>query len=395
MEKTIQQADSKTFCNFGEKLPPVVQDERGVWHVRGYVEARTILLGATEQAGFSSELVRQMPVRITEPVLFQGGAEHREQRTQIARFFTPMFTQQHHMPLMEKYADQLVKEFVQTRGGDLNKVTAQMAIAVAADVVGLTNSDRLKMAKRLDAILHADMNFGMKTPGQVWSYLKVQWNMLWFYLMDVRPAIQARKRAPQQDVISHLIAKKRSGTEILIECITYGAAGMVTTQEFICLAAWQLLENDELKAEYLEGDQETRYHILHELLRLDPVVAHLLRRSTAELSVGENENQVTIPAGALIDLHLNEINTDARSAGAEPLVINPHRTLEKGIPRSLMGFGAGPHRCVGEFVALAESDVFLQRLLRIKGLKIEQEPVVQHNENIKGFELRNFMLTID
>lgn len=395
MEKTIQQTDSRTWHNFNGNVPPVAQDERGVWHVRGYAEARAILLGETRQAGFSSELVRQMPVRITAPVLFEDGAEHREQRSQIARFFTPMFTQQHHMPLMEKYADQLVKEFIQTRGGDLNKVTAQMAIAVAADVVGLTNSDRLKMAKRLDAILHADMNFGMRTPGQVWSYLNVQWNMLWFYLMDVRPAIQARKRAPQQDVISHLIAKKRSGTEILIECITYGAAGMVTTQEFICLAVWQMLEHDELRTEYLEGDQETRYHILHELLRLDPVVAHLLRRSTAELVVGTNENQVTIPAGALIDLHLNEINTDARSAGAEPYEINPHRILEKGIPRALMGFGAGPHRCVGEFVALAESDVFLQRLLRIKGLKIEQAPDVQHNENIKGFELRNFMLTID
>lgn len=395
MEKTIQHTDSRTFHNFNEKVPPVAPDDKSVWHVRGYAEAKVILLGDSTQAGFSSELVRQMPIRITEPVLFQDGAEHREQRSQIAKFFTPMFTQQQHMALMEKYADELVAEFIRTRGGDLNKVTARMAMAVAADVVGLTNSDRLKMAKRLDSILHADMNFGMTSPVQLWSYIKVQWNMLWFYLMDVRPAIQARKRAPQMDVISHLIAKKRSGTEILIECITYGAAGMVTTQEFICLATWQMLERPALREEYLQGDQEERYHILHELLRLDPVVAHLLRRATSDLVVGTGGNQVTIPAGALIDLHLNEINADARSAGPDPLELNPHRPLEKGVPRSLMGFGSGPHRCVGEFIALAESDVFLQRLLRIQGLKIEQEPDVQHNENIKGFELRNFMLAMD
>jgi len=96
----------------------------------------------------------------------------------------------------------------------------------------------------------------------------------------------------------------------------------------------------------------------------------------------------------LIDLHLNEINADARAAGQEPLSLNPHRVLDKGASRSLMGFGSGPHRCVGEFVALAESDVFLRCLMRIEGLEIEQEPSVRRNENIKGYELREFILKI-
>lgn len=32
--------------------------------------------------------------------------------------------------------------------------------------------------------------------------------------------------------------KGRGGPEILAECITYGAAGMVTTREFIAVVAW-------------------------------------------------------------------------------------------------------------------------------------------------------------
>lgn len=273
-------------------------------------------------------------------------------------------------------------------------MTAKMAMAVAADVVGLTNSDRNRMAGRLDKILHANMNFGIKSPQQVFSYLGVQWSMLLFYLNDVRPAIQARQKNPTSDVISHLISKGRSGTEILIECITYGAAGMVTTQEFICLATWQMLQHPDLRAEYLQGNQEARYHILHELLRLDPVVAHLLRRATGEFSFGSNGTGVTIPAGALIDLHLNEINADARAAGEEPLAIDPHRFMEKNVSRSVMGFGSGPHKCVGEFIALAQSDVFLMRLLQLDGLRIVREPQVLHNENIKGYELREFMLAV-
>jgi cytochrome P450 len=290
---------------------------------------------------------------------------------------------------MERYADEIVGELVRAGGGDLNKMTARMAMAVAADVVGLTNSDRGKMAERLDKILHADMNFGVKTPKQWWRYLRVQWNMLQFYRHDVRPAIQQRKRTPTSDVISHLVSKNRSGTEILIECITYGAAGMVTTQEFICLAAWQMLQNQSLRQEDLNGGQEERYFILHELLRLDPVVEHLLRRASNDLTVGANGSAVTIPKDALIDLHLNEINADARTAGAEPLVINPHRALEKNVSRSLMGFGSGPHRCVGEFVALAESDVFLCRLLAIQGLDIVKEPTVTRNDNIKAMNCAN------
>jgi cytochrome P450 len=395
IEIETRKTHSRTGTDFASDAPAVMRDENGVWHVRGYAEARAILLGDAVQAGFNAELVKQMPVKIEDPVLFQDGAGHREQRAQIAKFFTPTFTQQHHTALMEKYADEIVGDFVRAGGGDLNKMTARMAMAVAADLVGLTNSNRARMAERLDTILHADMNFGMQNPRRIYSYLHVQWNMVKFYLADVRPAIQARKHAPQSDVISHLVSKKRSGTEILIECITYGAAGMVTTQEFICLATWQMLRHPELRTEFSQGDQETRYRVLHELLRLDPVVAHLLRRAASDISLGSNGTGRTIPRGALIDLHLNEINADARAAGAEPLFINPHRTLEKNIPRSLMGFGSGPHRCVGEFIALAESDVFLLKLMQVQGLRIVREPTILRNETIKGYELRNFILTID
>lgn len=394
-ENTVT-SDSRTFNGFQTNAPVVNRDDQGVWHVRGYAEAKTILLGETRQAGFAAELVKQLPVKIKDPVIYQDGAEHREQRAQIAKFFTPTITQTRHLALMEKYADELLDEFTRARGGDLNKLTARMAMAVAGDVVGLTNSDRSGMARRLEGLLHSDIDFG-SSPGQFLNYLRVQWHMLEFYLRDVRPAIQARKRAPQSDVISHLLSKGRGGTEILIECITYGAAGMVTTQEFICLSTWQLLRSPELRHDYLQRDQETRYRIMHELLRLDPVVAHLLRRAEANIDLCRNGNGsgTTIPKGELIDLHLNEINADARAAGEEPLSLNPHRSIDKGISRSLMGFGAGPHRCVGEFIALAESDVFLQRLLKIDGLKIVKEPTIRRNETIKGYELREFILSIE
>jgi cytochrome P450 len=57
-----------------------------------------------------------------------------------------------------------------------------------------------------------------------------------------------------------------SNLQIFIECQTYASAGMMTTREFIVVATWQLLENPELKAKYLEGDEQVQFAILDEIL---------------------------------------------------------------------------------------------------------------------------------
>ena len=102
---------------------------------------------------------------------------------------------------------------------------------------------------------------------------------LWrFFYRDVKPAIRARRKVPQNgprgDVIGHLIDKGYKDFEILTECVTYAAAGMVTTREFIVMAAWHLLEDDTLKTHYLEADKAGRQRVLEEILRLESPAAH-------------------------------------------------------------------------------------------------------------------------
>ena len=61
----------------------------------------------------------------------------------------------------------------------------------------------------------------------------------------------------------------------------------------------------------------------------------------------------------------------------------------------MVSFGAGPHRCAGEFIALAETDVFVRRLLALPGLRIEDGPTVTRNDNIDGYEVRRMMIAVD
>ena len=372
---------------------PAIERRGDVWHLRSYRAVRRVLrdADATRQAGFNAELSRRSSLR--QPVLFQDGAEHREQRTAIARFFTPKTVDERYRTLMTELADALVDDLRAAGAADLDEVSLRLAVEVAARVVGLTDSRRPGMAGRLEAVLSLERLTAASPVRRTVGMFLAQARMWWFYLLDVRPAIAARRREPREDVISHLLAKGYRGVEILIECITYGAAGMATTREFICMAAWHLLEAPALREAYLAADEAGRHRILHEILRLEPVVAHLYRRAVSDLEVEHDGVTHRIPAGALIDLDLRAANADPAAVGEEPLRLRPERELASGVQPAALSFGDGAHRCPGAFIAIQESDVFLQRFLRLP-LEVVSPPQLKWNDLIESYELRGFRVRV-
>ena len=58
-----------------------------------------------------------------------------------------------------------------------------------------------------------------------------------------------------------------------------------------------------------------------------------------------------------------------------------------------MSFGDGHHRCPGAYLALQESDIFLQRLLRLP-LTAEQAPHLGWNPIAAGYELSGFVVSV-
>lgn len=376
----------------------VERDAAGMWHVRGHQQARAILRSAdTKQAGFRAELIERLPQRMNLPVLYQDGAPHHEQRRQTARFFTPRAVSDNYRALMETFADRTVTYLTRNKQADLSMLSMKLAVRVASEVVGLTNSRLPGMDRRLDAFFgDSTRERNWKDPRSLLVFARNQRQMLAFFYLDVKPAIAARRKAPREDVISHLLAQGASDTEILTECVTYGAAGMATTREFISVAAWHLLEQPALRQAYLAGDEEERQQLLGEVLRLEPVVAHLFRRATADLVVDVDGTAVTIPGGSLIDLHLDAINIDASVVGDHPLLICPERQLKADrAGAAVMSFGDGHHRCPGAYIALQETDIFLRKLLTVDGLRIAQKPTVSWNAVTQGYEIRRFVLAVD
>jgi cytochrome P450 len=249
------------------------------------------------------------------------------------------------------------------------------------------------MDRRLDALLSLDRMENASAARRAWMSVQSWTRMLRFYWMDVRPAIAAHRRTPQEDVIGHLLEHEYNDMEVLIECITYGAAGMATTREFLCMAAWHLLEDDALRAEYLAADEAERHRILQEILRLEPVVGKLYRRTTEPLRVEVDGATHEIPAGALVELDVRAANADVAAVGEDPLAVCPHRDLAPGVLPPVMSFGDGVHRCPGAYIAIQETDVFLTRLLRLE-LRVARPPRLAWNELIESYEVRGFEVEV-
>ena len=384
--------ERRTACGGLSPRGSVERGADGIWHVHSFAAARKLLRGdRTRQAGFKAELVDRLPKKGKTPILFLEGAPHHEQRRLTAPFFTPRVVESRYQELMARLADAIIRDVAAAGRGELSTMTMAMAVGVAAEVVGLTDSRVSGLDHRINAFFADGLDNEGGRLRRGWQALVAQARLLHFYWLDVRPSIASRRRVPREDVISHLLAQGYRDTEILTECITYGAAGMVTTREFITVCAWHLLEEPALRARYIAAETVERHAILEELLRLEPVVGTLLRRTTAEVVLDE----ANIPAGALIAIDIRAVNADPTVSGEAPLTVRLDRCPMHRAGSTVMSFGDGPHRCPGSFLAIQETDIFLTRLLALPGLRLVRSPKLSWNQLTTGYELRDAWLACD
>jgi hypothetical protein len=367
----------------------------GGMRVESFALTRKILRsGGTRQAGFMAELVqRATGKKGSTPVLFQEGEVHQKQRTATARFFAPRVVTTRYRDLMNRLSEGLMERLRSNGKADLSEMSLEMAVAVAAEIIGLTNSPLAGMSARLNSFFTRGDRSKVGPLRRAFHQILNNFALLGFFWLDVKPAIRARRKERKEDVISYLIDQGYSDAEILTECMTYGAAGMVTTREFIVMAAWHIMERGALRRQFLEADEAGRIAILEEILRLEPVVGALYRRAQEDLEFEIEGDTIRIPAGTLIDMDIRAANADPAVAGECPYRLNPERNEKKAL-QGQMSFGDGNHRCPGATVALQETAIFLDRLFRIQGLKMTAGPVLAWNTLTVGYELRDAIITV-
>jgi cytochrome P450 len=94
-------------------------------------------------------------------------------------------------------------------------------------------------------------------------------------------------------------------------------------------------------------------------------------------------------------IDLRSVNSDEAVVGPNPFVLDAERAKKLNQNGTFMSFGDGSHRCPGWQVALKESRVFLDRLLRVPGIRLERAPDMLWNAPLMSYELRNAIVACD
>jgi cytochrome P450 len=370
-----------------------------VWRMRSHRAARELLRRreGTTQAGFTAEAIPRGWLR-RHPILLSDGPGHDAQRRAVGRFFSPQHVGRSSSATMEREAARLVDEAVRADGCDLGQLALLYSVAVSREILGLTASSLEGMSRRLVRLQRqpgVDLTrprWGRSLPRWALAALRGLGPLAAFHLRDVRAAIRRRRRQPADDVISHLLAQGARAADVLVECITYASAGMITTREFLVMACWHLLDDDALRERFLAGDREEKAAILREIIRLEPVVGHLYRRAREPFAPSEcpAADDEILP-GDLLDIHVRDANADAQVMGEDPLEIRPQRPLPRGVSAAGLSFGAGAHRCPGEHLAITESAVLLEHLLAAAP-RLARAPEIVWDDVVAGYRLHGMRL---
>lgn len=359
--------------------------------VGSFAAARDILRSAKmRQAGASAgEVDLSRPDEIS--FFFLDGDLHRKRRAAVAGLFAPRTIVTRHQAVMNRTMDGIVAS-LRTRGSaPLDELSWQMAVDVAAEIVGLTDSDsNANLALRVKAVLEGSV---LRKPGlfhRLLFNLRMMVRVGRFWKHDLAPAIAARRIAPRDDVISYMVRENYSRKGMIMECLSYGGAGMMTTREFIVMAAWHLFDRADLRDRFLVGDEADQSAILEEILRLEPV-ASLLHRRAAEPVNGA----AAMAEGETACVSIRAANVDEAITGPCPFELDPDRAKRMKVVGPYLSFGDGPHRCPGAQVALHETRIFLDRLLRLPGIRLVSEPEIQWNPLVQGYELRGAVVACD
>lgn len=384
----------------GETATGRVTQRRGIWHLGSLAAAKQVLLArhATRQAGFTAEYIPRNVFR-NHPILISDGPQHDQQRRNVARFFAPKVVASRYGTLMEEVVDKILAQVQRTGSISLDQVALYYTVEVTASIVGLTHAKVPALAHRLEKFFRqppldrSKPNLG-RTKRQ---WMAAAYNglgpVLGLLTFDVLPAVRSRSNAPRKDVISHLIEQDYNLADILVECVTYGTAGMVTTREFITMACWHLLDNSTLRERYLAAEETERLGILAELIRLEPPVGHLYRRVTEDFDVTDRGDTQTLVTGELVDLDIRKINADEDAFAHDPLRVCPDRERSGGAQDVGLSFGFGAHSCPGQPLALREADALLHRLLALDVTRTS-EPTISWDDLIEGYRIRQLTLSV-
>lgn len=303
-------------------------------------------------------------------MMFSNPPDHARMRNLFSKTFTPRRLAAID-PTIEAVVDRLLDRMAERGAGGatvdfVEDFASPLPALVMAAFVGIPEEDLDWYRARVRPI-DAFLDLNGKTPAALQVANQAAQELRDFYA----DLIGRRRKEPAEDLLSALIRSIDAGEheltddELISNLIVLFNASFLTTIYLLGSGLPLLLSRPDVTAA-LPGNDELALDCVHEILRCESPVQFLTRAAPQDTELCG----VPVPKDGVVLLLVGAANRDpARFSDAE--VFEPAR--QKLIS---LGFGAGPHYCVGAAVSRAEGRIALPRLFeRFPRLALAGEPV--------------------
>ncbi len=345
---------------------PVWLDESsGCWHVFRYDD---VLRVSTDHKLFSSRrppaLARRFSnqrASMVNSLIAMDPPQHRQYRNLVS----PSFTSRALAPLAGRIRVVTQELLDQVRPDGSMDVVADLAYPlptiVIAELLGVPATDRPTFKRWVNALLSRQLSDAEIFNSEEEIEKRAEFQQANLAMEEIseyfEQKLEERRRQPQQDLMSELLAAEVEGERLSLEqmisfCTLLLIAGHITTTSLLGQAIRCLDEHPDALSQLCE-QPELIPGAIEEVLRYASPVWRLSRVTGTEVDIAG----VTIPANAVIFAWLSSANRDSAQFP------EPERFDITRAPNHHVAFGHGIHFCVGAPLARLEASIVLPMML--------------------------------
>jgi cytochrome P450 len=244
-------------------------------------------------------------------------------------------------------------------------------LRVIMSILGIPAQDEpmmLRLTQQLHGVDDPEFNSGgeKQTPEERARAMRALSEEAWVYFQKLS---EERRRAPSDDVATVIAnatidGKPISDADALGYYTTIAVAGHDTTSSSVAGAIWALAERPE-QLKSLKADLSLIPKLVDEAIRWTTPIQHMMRFAACDTQIRDQY----VSKGDLVMLSFPSGNRDEEIFD-DAFEFRIDRTNNKHI-----GFGYGPHMCLGMHLAKMEMSIFFQELLpRLESLELAGEP---------------------
>jgi len=296
-------------------------------------------------------------------LLAMDGREHRQHRSLVASAFRRTAIENWTIALIEPTVQELIDRFAGKGHADLvREFTFQFPVRIIAKMLGIPSDDYGRFARLSIELISITVNIerGFAASASLREYFG--------------EIVAERRKEPKDDLISKLVTAEVDGQQLDDEHV-YGflrlllPAGAETTYRLLGNLLFGLLTNPS-QLEEVTADRSVLAPAIEEALRWEAPVQVVSREPVKDTEVAG----VALAPGTPMTLCLGSANRD------ETVFENPDQfDLHRPNARDHLAFAEGPHRCLGEHLARAETLAAMNALLdRLEGLELAPRDADPH-----------------